>query len=38
LGFVVLHHEDQPVSITLSIDQPDEKQYVVRLLFFGRRE
>jgi hypothetical protein len=36
LDFIVLHHADQPVSITLSIDQPDQKQYVVRLILFGR--
>jgi hypothetical protein len=36
LGFIVLHHADQPVSITLSIDQPDQKQYAVRLILFGR--
>jgi hypothetical protein len=36
LGFIVLHHADQPVSITLSIDQTDQKQYVVRLILFGR--
>jgi hypothetical protein len=36
LGFIVLHHADQPVSMTLSIDQTDQKQYVVRLILFGR--
>jgi hypothetical protein len=36
LGFIVLHHADQPVSITLSIDQNDQKQYVTRLILFGR--
>ncbi len=36
LGFIVLHHADQRVSITLSIDQTDQKQYVARLILFGR--
>jgi hypothetical protein len=36
LDFIVLHHADQPVSITLSIDQTDQKQYVTRLILFGR--
>jgi hypothetical protein len=36
LGFIVLHHAEQPVSMTLSRDQTDEKQYVVRLILFGR--
>jgi len=36
IGFIVLHHADQPVSITLSIDQTDQKQYAVRLILFGR--
>ena len=36
LGFIVLHHAGQPISITLSIDQTDQKQYAVRLLLFGR--
>jgi hypothetical protein len=35
LGFVVLHHTDRPISITLSIDQPDEKNDVVRLILFA---
>jgi len=36
LGFIVLHHASQPVSMTLSIDQTDEKQHVIRLILFGR--
>ena len=36
LGFIVLHHAHQPVSITLSIDQTDYKQYVTRLIVFSR--
>jgi hypothetical protein len=36
LDFIVLHHADQPVSITLSIDQPEQKQYVTRLILFGQ--
>ena len=38
LGFIVLHHADRPVSMTLSIDQTDQKQYVVRLILFGRSD
>jgi hypothetical protein len=38
LGFIVLHHAEQPVSMTLSIDQTDQKQYVVRLILFGRSD
>jgi hypothetical protein len=36
VGFIVMHHVDQPASITLSIDQTDEKQYAVRLILFAR--
>ena len=36
LDFIVLHHADQPISITLSIDQPEQKHYVTRLILFGR--
>jgi hypothetical protein len=36
LGFIVLHHAGQPISITLSIDQTDQKKYAVRLILFGR--
>jgi len=36
VGFIVLHHVNQPVSITLSIDQTDQKQYAVRLILFTR--
>jgi hypothetical protein len=34
---LVLHgHVDQPISMTLSLDQTDQKEYLVRLLLFGR--
>ena len=36
LGFIRLHHTDQPISMTLSIDETDQKQYLVRLILFGR--
>jgi hypothetical protein len=36
LGFIVLHHADQPISITLSMDETDQKQYLIRLILFGR--
>ena len=36
LGFIVLHHAEQPVSMTLSRDETDKKKYVVRLILFGR--
>ena len=36
LGFIRLHHADQPISMTLSIDETDQKQYLVRLILFGR--
>ena len=36
LGFIVLHHAEQPVSMTLSRDETDKKAYVVRLILFGR--
>ena len=36
LGFIVLHHAEQPVSMTLSRDETDKKEYVVRLILFGR--
>jgi hypothetical protein len=35
LGFVVLHHVDQDISMTLSIDETEKKQHVVRLILFG---
>ena len=38
LGFLVLHHAGQPISITLSIDQTDKNEYVVRLILFGRSD
>jgi hypothetical protein len=34
---VVLHSVTWPVSITLSIDQTDKKEHVVRLILFPRR-
>jgi len=36
VGFIVIRHADQPVSITLSIDQTDQKRYAVRLILFTR--
>jgi hypothetical protein len=36
-NYVVLHHAARPVSITLSTDQTDDKQHVVRLIVFVRR-
>ena len=36
VGFIVIRHADQPVSITLSIDQTDQNQYAVRLILFAR--
>ena len=36
LDFIVLHHANQPISMTLSTDQTDQNQYVVRLILFGR--
>jgi hypothetical protein len=36
LDFIVLHHAEQPVSMTLSRDETDKKEYVVRLILFGR--
>jgi hypothetical protein len=36
-GYVVLHASRQPVSITLSWDQTDDRKHVVRLLLFVRR-
>jgi hypothetical protein len=36
IGFIVLHHADQPISITLSTDKTDQKEYLVRLILFGR--
>jgi hypothetical protein len=35
-GFMVLQHAEHPVSATLSIDQTENKQYVVRLILFAR--
>src|SRR5262249_22563257 len=36
-GYVVLHPARGPASITLSTDQNDEAEFVVRLSLFGRR-
>jgi hypothetical protein len=36
-GYVVLHPARGPASITLSLDQNDESEFVVRLSLFGRR-
>src|SRR5262245_29954559 len=36
-GYVVLHPSRGPASITLSLDQNDEAEFVVRLSLFGRR-
>ena len=36
-GYAVLQHAKHPISITLSTDQIDEKQQVVRLILFVRR-
>jgi len=36
IGFIVLHHADQPISITLSVDETDQKEYLIRLILFGR--
>jgi hypothetical protein len=36
-GYVVLHHAQRPVSITLSTDQTEKAQHVVRLMIFVRR-
>lgn len=36
-GYSVLQHAKHPISITLSTDQIDEKQHVVRLILFVRR-
>ena len=36
-NYVVLHHAERPVSITLSMDETDKKEYVVRLILFVRR-
>jgi hypothetical protein len=35
--YAVLQHAKHPISITLSTDQIDEKQHVVRLILFVRR-
>jgi hypothetical protein len=35
--YVVLHHEGRPLSITLSTDQTDKNEHVVRLILFVRR-
>jgi hypothetical protein len=35
-GFVVLRHAEHPISVTLSLDQTEHKQYVVRLILFAR--
>jgi hypothetical protein len=36
-GYVVLHPARGPASITLSLDQHDDKEFVVRLTLFVRR-
>jgi hypothetical protein len=36
VGFIVLQHMRQPVSMTLSTDQTDRGRYVVRLILFAR--
>jgi hypothetical protein len=36
-SYVVLHAAEGPVSITLSTDETDNKEYVVRLILFVRR-
>ena len=38
LGFIVLQDAHRPVSITLSIAQTDQKEYVVRLILFSRTD
>ena len=35
-GFIRLRHVDQPISMTLSLDETDQKEYLVRLILFGR--
>jgi hypothetical protein len=35
-GFMVLQHTEYPISVTLSLDQTEHKQYVVRLILFAR--
>ena len=35
--YVVLHPAQGPASITLSIDENDNKEFVVRLILFTRR-
>ena len=35
--YVVLHHAGPPLSITLSTDQTDKNEHVVRLILFVRR-
>jgi uncharacterized membrane protein YfcA len=36
-SYVVLHHAERPVSITLSTDQTDDRKHVVHLILFVRR-
>jgi hypothetical protein len=36
-GYVVLHHAQRPISITLSTDQTEKARHVVRLMIFVRR-
>jgi hypothetical protein len=36
-NYVVLHHAESPISITLSTDETDQKEHVVRLIVFLRR-
>ena len=35
-GFMVLQHTGHPISVTLSLDQTEHKQYMVRLILFTR--
>ena len=35
-GFMVLQHTGHPISVTLSLDQTEHKQYTVRLILFTR--
>ena len=35
-GFMVLQHTEHPISATLSLDQTEHKEYVVRLILFAR--
>jgi hypothetical protein len=35
-NYVVLHHARQPVSITLSTDETEQRQHIVRVIVFRR--